>query len=214
MHWSFLLVVLLCIQQSSWAQSRVDVGLFSVGETTGWSVKSFEGDTAYAIQQQDEQMFLAAESEQSASAFYREIQVDLSQTPVLNWSWRKLGTLNPGDESLKQGDDFVARIYVIRKGGLLFWKTRAINYVWSYQHQRGEEWDNPFAGAHAKMVSQRDSSDPADEWLDEKRNIVDDFKRLHGIEIDQIDGVAIMTDSDNSKLSARAGYGDIYFTAE
>lgn len=214
MQWFMLLVALLSLSHPVWARSRVDIGLFSQADTAGWSIKSFDGNTDYRIQQQSGQTFLVAQSEQSASAFYRSIKVDLTETPVLNWSWQKLSTLNPGDESVKQGDDFVARIYVIKKAGLLFWKTRAINYVWSYQHPRGAQWENPFAGTNAKMLSQRDATDAADQWFHEKRNIVDDFKRLHGIDIDEIDGVAIMTDSDNSGLGARAAYGDIYFSAE
>ncbi|MCZ6667987.1 MAG: DUF3047 domain-containing protein, partial [Gammaproteobacteria bacterium] len=58
----------------------------------------------------------------------------------------------------------------------------------------------------------RDASDPEATWFFEQRNVLLDFKRLHGQDIRQIDGVAIMTDSDNSGLDARALYGDIYFS--
>ena len=97
---------------------------------------------------------------------------------------------------------------------MFFWNTRAINYVWSHQHAKNEVWDNPFAGENARMLAQRDAADAEQVWFEERRNIAEDFKRLHGIDIDHIDGVAIMTDSDNSGKRARALYGDIYFTAE
>jgi len=64
------------------------------------------------------------------------------------------------------------------------------------------------------MLAQRDASDPQGTWFNERRNVAMDFVRLHGVEVQQIDGVAIMTDSDNNGLSARALYGDIFFSDE
>ena len=48
------------------------------------------------------------------------------------------------DEHAKAGDDFAARVYVIRDGGLLKWRTRAINYVWAGSSDEGQHWPNPF----------------------------------------------------------------------
>jgi len=92
--------------------------------------------------------------------------------------------------------------------------------VWAQPEQRvnvglfsqNDTWGNPFAQENSKMLSQRDASDPEATWFSERRNLVLDFKRLHGKDIRRIDGVAIMTDSDNSGLSATALYGDIYFS--
>ena len=41
-----------------------------------------------------------------------------------------------------------------------------------------------------------------------------DFKKLHKIDVTEISGIAIMTDTDNSKLKAISYYQDIYFSAE
>ena len=196
------------------AEQRNDVGQFSKSDISGWKQKSFVGETRYELVEQNSPSALQATSDGSASAFYFPIKVDLTKTPVLNWSWQKLQNLDPGDEKAKSGDDFVARVYVIKKGGVFFWNTRAINYVWNYQHRKNEVWDNPFAGKNAMMLAQRDATDAEQVWFEERRNIAEDFKRLHGIDIDHIDGVAIMTDSDNSGKSAQALYGDIYFTAD
>lgn len=196
------------------AQQRVNVGVFSEKDTTGWQKKQFVADTEYRLIQHEGQSVLMAVSSKGASAYYREMDIDLTQLPYLNWSWKKMITLNPGNELKKSGDDFVARIYVIKGGGLFFWKTKVINYVWSFSHQKKQSWDNPFAGKNARMFAQRDASDAEDQWFYEKRNIKEDFKQLFGQDIDSIDGIAIMTDSDNSGLNAKALYGDIYFSAE
>jgi len=196
------------------ADERLDIGLFSQQDLAGWKHKQFAGTTLYELQELNTTTVLSAVSQQSASAFYKEVHVDLEKTPIMHWSWLKKQSLNPGDENTRAGDDFAARVYVIKDGGLFFWKTLVINYVWSFAHESGSVWANPFAGKNAQMLAQRDSTDPAGVWMTEKRHIVEDFKRLHGKTIKTIDAVAIMTDSDNSGLSAAAYYGDIYFTAE
>jgi len=191
----------------------VDVGLFSKNDTSGWETRDFAGATQYSLTQVDGKWVVVADSRQSASAYYKKIDIDLGKTPILNWSWRKEQPIDPGNELDKKGDDYVARIYVVKSSGMILSETFALNYVWSYQHHRNDTWNNPFAGENSKMLAQRDASDPQGTWFNERRNVVLDFKRLHGKDIRQIDGVAIMTDSDNSGLNARALYGDIYFSS-
>ncbi len=210
----FYFILVFLPLATGWAQpvERVDVGLFSQNDISGWEIREFAGATDYSLSLVDGKQVLLADSQQSASAFYKKIKVDLEKTPILNWSWRKEQSINPGNELDKKGDDFVARIYVVKSGGLFFWNTMALNYVWSYQHKREDTWNNPFAGNKAKMLAYRDASDPQGTWFKERRNVAKDFKRLLDKDIRQIDGVAIMTDSDNSGLSAKALYGDIYFS--
>jgi hypothetical protein len=209
----FVMVYLLV--ESVWAQpgERVDVGLFSKNDVSGWEIRNFAGATDYSLTRIDGKQVVVASSHQSASAFYKKIDIDLDKTPILNWSWRKENTINPGDELDKKGDDYIARIYVVKTNGMNLPTTIALNYVWSYQHQKNDTWGNPFAQESSKMLAQRDASDPEATWFSERRNVVLDFSRLHGKDIRQIDGIAIMTDSDNSGLSATALYGDIFFSS-
>ena len=51
-------------------------------------------------------------------------------------------------------------------------------------------------------------------WRTHKRDVRVDFLRLFGREVDKLEGIAIMTDSDNSGLGARAWYGDIALRPE
>ena len=157
---------------------------------------------------------LMAESADSASGLFREQHIDLQKTPFMNWRWRienRLGNIN---EQEKYGDDYAARIYVVVSGGLVFWRTKAINYVWASTSAKGKIWPNAFAGDHAIMVALRSSSDQTCTWYTEKRNILADLKQLFGEDIHTIDAVAIMTDTDNAKGKATAYYGDIYFTKD
>ena len=209
----FVLVYLLTLTASAQPGERVDVGLFSQNDVSGWEIRNFAGATDYSLTQVDGKQVIVADSRQSASAFYKKIGINLDKTPILNWSWRKENTIDPGDELDKKGDDYIARIYVVKTNRMILSTTIALNYVWSYQHQKSDTWANPFAQDNSKMLAQRDASDPEATWFSERRNVALDFKRLHGKDIQQIDGIAIMTDSDNSGLSATALYGDIFFSS-
>lgn len=209
-RWCVVLAILLMMGGPLMAQKPP--GRFSESGLEGWQQKRFDGETRYRLVDPG-RGWVEAVSEGTASALYLRQKVDLEKTPWLNWSWQKRVAIQPGDESSKAGDDFVARVYAVKKGGLLFWNTRALNYVWSHRHHKGERWDNPFAGSNARMLSLRDASDPVGQWFTEKRNLREDYKRLFGKDIRFIDGIAIMTDSDNSGGRAEAFYGDLYFTA-
>ena len=150
-----LLVVALPIVAVQ-ASDIITIGPFSQSGLEGWEAHEFVGQTRYRLVQVDGKSVLRADSQQAASALIYRQRIDLRETPILTWSWRKTTAIDPGDETLKSGDDFVARLYVIREGGLLFWNTRALNYVWSYQHSSGDVWDNPFVGFRSKMMSVRD----------------------------------------------------------
>ncbi len=67
----------------------------------------------------------------SASGLFKKIHIDLNKTPYFNWSWKIDRSLKGLNERSKEGDDYAARICVVKKHALFFWKTRALNYVWS-----------------------------------------------------------------------------------
>ena len=193
------------------AAETVPIGQFSNGELQDWKAKSFAGETRYQLVQQDGRRVLQADSKDTASGLYREITVNLEHTPYLNWSWRVDNVLNGVDERSKTGDDYPARVYVVVSGGIAFWKTRSLVYVWSSNQPVGSTWDNAFT-SNVKTIALRSGN--SNNWFSEKRDVRADFKRLFGDDIKQIDAVALMTDTDNSHQAATAWYGDIYFSAE
>jgi hypothetical protein len=101
---------------------------------------------------------------------------------------------------------------VVFSGGLLFWRTKAINYVWSSNQPVGSQWDNAYT-ANAKMVAVASSSTRLGRWVEESRNVAEDYRHLFGTQPGPVDAVAIMTDTDNSGQQAQAWYGDIWFSA-
>jgi hypothetical protein len=195
-------------------EDATNIGLFSASALNGWQNKEFKGHTDYSAVKVDNITVVEAVSDNAASGLFYEKKIDLEKTPYLNWRWRVEAPIINSNELSKKGDDFVARVYVVVSGGLVFWNTRAINYVWTSQLPKDKVWLNPYAGDHAMMVAMRSISDGAGVWYTEKRNILADFKSLTDQNIRQIDAIAIMTDTDNTGNKAKAYYGDLYFSAD
>jgi hypothetical protein len=206
-------LIALTMQQLA-AEPQVPLGEFSRNRLDGWERKSFKGETRYRLQMLDGVAVLAADSHASGSGLFKEQRIDLKQTPFLNWSWRIGNRLNGLNEQSKAGDDYAARIYVIINGGLAFWQTKAINYVWAGNTAKDTVWPNAFAGDHAMMVAVRGPEAALNAWHSEKRNVLADLKSLFGEDYRYIDGVALMTDTDNSNGQVSAFYGDIWFSKD
>ena len=204
--------ILLALPCESGSET-VMVASFDSGDLSGWEVKEFKGGTDYSIAYVEARKVLVAKSSASASAMLRKIEVDLEKTPWLNWTWRAENILHGLNERSKGGDDYPARVYVIISGGLFFWKTLALNYVWSNNQPVGSFWPNAYT-SNAVMFAVESGSKNLGKWLHNKRNVRDDIRKFFGKKIRYIDAVAIMTDTDNAGGRAETYYGDIYFTQE
>jgi len=192
--------------------ARIYLGHFSQGHLDGWDEEVFSGETHYAIDQVEGGSVLRASSQSSASGLIRRQRIDLQQYPVLNWRWKVGNRLPPRDETTRNGDDYPVRLYVVVGGGLLFWRSKSLNYVWSRDVAKGSTWANAFAERNVVMLSLRDTRDATGVWHEEKRNVLEDIQRYLGNDIRYIVCIAIMTDTDNTESSAESFYGDIYFS--
>ena len=190
-------------------------GEFSKGKLNEWLPKKFVNETSYSLIKVGKNTVLRAVSQNSASGLIKKIRVDIKEYPFLNWSWRIENQLTSTfDEKQKNGDDYAARIYIVVSGGIAFWNTIALNYVWSKNSIKGETWPSAFATKNSVMVALRSSEAPVSKWHWEKRNIRKDFKNLFGREIRFIDAVVLMSDTDNTHNEVTAYYGDIYFSKQ
>lgn len=203
-------LVLCCLPLLAGAAGeRVELSRFAQGDMSGWKSKVFAGATRYTLQSADGKAALRADSRAAASGLYREIKVDLGKTPILHWTWKIDHVLPGADERTRAGDDYPARVYVVFSQGL-FWRTRAINYVWSNRQPLGSSWPNAFVG-NARMVAVESGSSRAGTWVSERRDVRADYRRLFGADPGGADAVAIMTDTDNTGTTATAWYGDLWF---
>lgn len=202
-----LLLLLFPIASPPVLASDILLDDYQKGISKNWKEKSFKGSTRYEVVQEDRQRFIEATSNASASALYYEIEFDPREYPFLAWRWKVSNILAKGDELKKGGDDYAARVYVVFPSAL-FWRTKAVNYIWANKLAAGQAVPNPFT-SNACMIAVESGPARVGQWLEEKRNLVEDYRKCFGEDPPKAGAVAIMTDTDNTGEQAVAWYGPI-----
>ena len=188
-----------------------NIAAFSAGSLDGWQERSFAGHTEYRIVRKGGVDVLMGHTQSQASILYREEKIDLTSTPIINWSWKVDRTYPDINEKSPQGDDFPARLYVVAQTGFLPWETVAINYVWASQAKKGDSWRNPYTDK-AVMIAVETGNDRVGDWTVHSRDVAQDFKDHFGKQIDELSGYAVMVDGDNAQREATGWFGKIEFT--
>jgi hypothetical protein len=143
----------------------------------------------------------------------RKVVIDLNKTPIINITWKIEKSLDGIKENTKKGHDFAARVFAIKKTGATPLSNRAINYVFSSNNDVGFNSPSPYTKKSIDNVL-ASTKENLNEWITVKANVKEDFKKFHNLDVDELDGLAIMSDTDNSKLKAIAYYQNIYFSAD
>jgi len=176
-------------------------------------VKKVKGETTWNLGLNENGNFIKAEAEGKGSGLGKKVKVDLVKPRFINIAWKIEKDLFVIVENSKKGHDYAARVFVIKKTGSTLLSNRAINYVFSSNNKVDENWPSPYTKKSIDYVLST-TIDNLNRWVTVKANVKEDFMELHGIAVNDISGVAIMTDTDNSKLKAISYYQNIYFSAE
>ena len=180
---------------------------YTKGLSSKWQEKSFQGHTKYRVTREDGRLCIRAASDGSASGLYYKVNYDLKQYPILTWQWKIENILPKGDARYKKGDDYAARVYVVFPSWL-FWRTKALNYIWANKLPKGKAVRNAFA-KNDVMIAVESGPRMARQWLTETRNVLEDYRKQFGEDPPEVGAIAIMTDTDNTDSSAVAWYGVI-----
>lgn len=172
-----------------------------------WVEKEFKGKTLYQVVKKDDIWCIEAKSQASASALYYEIEYDSEEYPILSWSWKVDHVLAKGDALMKEGDDYAARVYIVFPS-LIFWKTKALNYIWANKLPKGMGVPNPYT-KNSIMIAVQSGPEKTGQWVKEKRNVFEDYRKFFGEDPPKVGAIAIMSDTDNTGERAVAWYGPI-----
>jgi len=175
-------------------------------------VRGAENNTVYSIGSNENGNFLKAVADNAASGLGKEIKIDLNKTPFINITWKIEKDLQGINENTKKGHDFAARVFAVKKTGATPLSNRAINYVFSSNNEIGFNSPSPYTKKSIDNVL-ASTRNNFNEWVTVKANVKEDFKKFHDLDVNELDGLAIMTDTDNSKMKAIAYYQNIYFSA-
>ena len=176
-------------------------------------IRGADAKTEYSIGKNENGNFLKAISNNSGSGLGKEIIIDLNKTPYLNITWKVEKDLNGINERSKKGHDYAARVFVVKKTGATPLSNRAMNYVFSSNEEVGVYHPSPYTKKSIDYVLAT-TKDHLNKWVSVKTNVKEHFKKFHNLDLDEINGLAIMADTDNSKLSSVAYFQDIYFSSE
>ena len=176
-------------------------------------VRGADSKTKYSLGNNENGNYLKAEANNAASGVGKEVEIDLNKTPFINITWKIEKDLKGIKENTKKGHDFSARVFVIKKTGATPLSNRAINYVFSSNNNVGVNWPSPYTKKSIDYVLST-TKDNLNEWVTVKSNVKEDFKRFHNLDINELSGVAIMSDTDNSKKTAISYYQNIYFSTK
>ena len=176
-------------------------------------IRGADAKTKYSVGSNENGKFLRAEADNSASGLGKEIQINLNETPFLNITWKVEKDLPGIDESTKKGHDYAARVFVVKKTGATPLSNRAMNYVFSSNNEIDAFHPSPFTKKSIDYILSTTKVN-FNEWVTVKVNVKKHFKKFHNLDLDEINGLAIMSDTDNSKLKAISYYQNIYFSSE
>ena len=176
-------------------------------------VRGADNKTIYTLGSNDNGNYYKAIADNAASGLGKEIKIDLNKTPIINITWKIEKDLPGIKESTKKGHDFAARVFAVKKTGATPLSNRAINYVFSSNSEIGFNSPSPYTKKSIDNVLAT-TKDNLNKWITVKANVKEDFKRFHDLDVNELDGLAIMSDTDNSKMKAVAYYQNIYFSAQ
>lgn len=230
----------LLLLSATAAPEVLHVGHFSMttadsnGHPTRWRPITFSNvdkKTRYKLVQRaaqgDTMTVVRAVSNAGASALVRERRIDPQEYPILSWRWKVTRTLDAGDATEEDGDDYAARIYVsfdydpsnlgffdqlkyrtLKTLGYDQIPTRALNYIWANRVPKDTVLSNPYTD-WVQMIAVESGSSRVGQWVPERRNLRADYRQAFGAPPPPISGIAIMTDTDDTGESATAYFGNI-----
>lgn len=181
--------------------------------------------STYSTQNEGGKNVLVARADHSASGIIYTRSFNIYKTPIVKWKWKISNIYQAGDEKMKSGDDYPLRIYVVFKYdpdkasvfGKAQYKTlklfygeypphSSLNYIWANKKYPDRILPNPYT-AKTQMILLQKGSERVGQWIEEKVNALEDYRRAFGTDPPAEASLAIMSDADNTGEKA-TGYVD------
>ena len=212
----FYIFITSLIFLNSAVAENINIFKFTEQELSELDVRKVRGadnKTVYTVGSNENGNFLKAVADNAASGLGKEVKIDLNKTPFINITWKIEKDLKGINENSKKGHDFAARVFAVKKTGATPLSNRAINYVFSSNSAVGQSWPSPYTKKSIDNVLAT-TKDNLNVWVTVKANVKEDFKKFHDLDVNELDGLAIMADTDNSKMKSISYFQNIYFSAD
>jgi len=183
-----------------------DFGKSKVGEfPSEWRARKDVGKEVYRVQEEEGRRFLRAHAKALGIQAAREYAWDLKAYPVLAWSWRPREFPKGADEKDGENDSVLAVYMLVPYSRIR--GPQAVKYIWSEKVPVGSRLSSNTGLTQVRVL--RSGIDKKDQWVEERVNVRDDFLKYFEVkEVPEPAGIAVLTDSDDTKSSAQGDYAN------
>ncbi|NPV04188.1 MAG: DUF3047 domain-containing protein [Syntrophaceae bacterium] len=180
---------------------------------------SFGPGEAEASSRQGQYCLHLASDGESSFGISRQMKVNPKEFPYLNWKWAAVRLPDGADIRRRATDDQAAQVYVVfTPTGIPHALTAPLlGYIWDTECPKGTTATSPHPLAgRVRYVVLRNKTDRLGQWVTEKRNIYEDYRRLfkdiNGGEPPEVVGVTFFINAHNTKTQAESLFCDAYFS--
>jgi hypothetical protein len=178
-----------------------------VGEfPTDWKARKDAGQKVYTVAEENGLRFLRAVSQGLGIQAGRETKGwDLSERPVLAWSWRPRQFPKGADERTSKNDSPLA-VYMLvaysRVAG-----PKAVKYIWSERVPVGTHLTSNNGLTQVRVL--RTGHPSGTGWIEERVNVLEDYgKYFDDKDTPKPEGIAVLTDADDTRSTAAGDYAN------
>jgi len=187
-----------CVHLDDFSQGRI--GEFP----PEWKVRKDAGRSVYSLREEAGRRFLRGIARRIGVQAGREAAWDLEAYPILAWSWRPIEFPTNADERRSGTNDSAVAVYAVFPTSKV--SVRSVKYVWSRVVPAGTHLTSSAGNTQVRVLR---SSAQAGQWTDEQVNVREDYRKYFGGgEVPKPGGIAVLTDSDDTKSSAQGDYAN------
>ena len=144
------------------------------------------------------------------STIAKEVSVALEATPLLEWEWKVLTLPRGADLRERPTSDTTGHLFVIWPRFPALLRSRLIGYVWDSSLPVGSIVKSRKTSSVTFIVVRR-GEDGLGQWLPERRNVVDDHRRVFGEAPDNPQALALSIDTNDTRSVAATRFARIAF---
>ena len=183
-----------------------------------WPLQRGKATKVYSVQQEEGNRFLHADDREFISVqLLRNFNWNVGDLPLLSWRWRAIRIPKGAREDRHPKNDSACAVYVT----IGYVNGKALKYVWSSDLAP----DTIVCRSPDYTLTVKDKCSPSDrmvtrvldggakemgKWNFHRVDVVDDFKKYFGIDLDGTPRIAVLTDgnADDIKQRATCDYDD------
>ena len=183
------------------------------GIPVGWDLETFHNPPQIKLESLKGGRFgIRLVSEESSFGLHKTIEVDLNEFPILSWRWKVDRLPLAGDTREKNKNDQAAQLYVVFPNSLIKLRSPTLGYLWDSNAPAGTVADGYSPVTPIKVIVLRSGKQQLGKWVQERRNVAEDYVRLFGkSSLPKVGRVAIWINTQHTKSTAQASFADLQF---